>query len=95
MYLYRNFYDGVSRLYYSMFILVYVVFFEEVDFILWLIDVIFIVIIVIVIVFIWFFVCKLVDSLLVLFNKLNCDISKFSIVDKNVIIVVKELVKEL
>lgn len=91
----RNFYNGVSRPHHSTLTLAYAASSEEVDFILWLIDVIFIVTTVTVIVFIRLFVRKSVDSSLAPLNKLNHDISRLSIADKNAIIVVEEPVKEL
>ncbi|MCF7516775.1 ATP-binding protein [Pseudoalteromonas sp. L21] len=68
---------------------------EEVDFILWLIDIIFVVTTVTVIVFIRLFVRKSVDSSLAPLNQLNKDISLLSIADKSAQIVIKEPVKEL
>lgn len=91
----RNFYDGVSRPHHSTLTLAYAASSEEVDFILWLIDVIFIVTTVTVIVFIRLFVRKSVDSSLAPLNKLNRDISRISIADKNAVITIKEPVKEL
>ncbi|WP_428612396.1 sensor histidine kinase [Pseudoalteromonas sp.] len=91
----RNFYDGVSRPHHSTLTLAYAASSEEVDFILWLIDVIFIVTTVTVIVFIRLFVRKSVDSSLAPLNKLNRDISRLSIADKNAVITIKEPVKEL
>ena len=91
----RNFYDGVSRPHHTTLTLAYAASSEEVDFILWLIDVIFIVTTVTVIVFIRLFVRKSVDSSLAPLNKLNRDISRISIADKNAVITIKEPVKEL
>jgi signal transduction histidine kinase len=88
-------YDGVSKPNFKTLTLAYAASSEEVDFILWLIDIIFVVTTVTVIVFIRLFVRKSVDSSLAPLNKLNRDISKLSIADKNAIIVVEEPVKEL
>jgi len=91
----RNFYDGVSRPHHSTLTLAYAASSEEVDFILWLIDVIFIVTTVTVIVFIRLFVRKSVDSSLAPLNKLNRDISRISIADKNAVVTIKKPVEEL
>lgn len=91
----RNFFDGVSKTHHTTLTLAYAASSEKVDFILWLIDVIFVVSTVSVIVFIRLFVRKSVDSSLAPLNKLNRDISRLSIADKSAVITIKEPVKEL
>ena len=68
---------------------------EEVDFVLWLIDVIFIVTIITVIVFIRLFVRKAIDTSLAPLIKLNQDISQLSITSEGSQIFIQEPVKEL
>lgn len=68
---------------------------EEVDFVLWLIDVIFIVTTITVIVFIRLFVRKAIDTSLAPLIKLNQDISQLSIIDEGSQIFIQEPVKEL
>ena len=91
----RNFFDGVSKTHHTTLTLAYAASSEKVDFILWLIDVIFVVSTVSVIVFIRLFVRKSVDSSLAPLNQLNRDISRLSIADKSAVITIKEPVKEL
>jgi len=68
---------------------------EEVDFVLWLIDVIFIVTTITVIVFIRLFVRKAIDTSLAPLIKLNQDISQLSITSEGSQIFIQEPVKEL
>jgi signal transduction histidine kinase len=68
---------------------------EEVDFILWLIDFIFIVTTITVVVFIRLFVRKAIDTSLAPLIQLNQDISELSIQDENAQITVQHPVKEL
>lgn len=68
---------------------------EEVDFVLWLIDVIFIVSTITVIVFIRLFVRKAIDTSLAPLIKLNQDISQLSITSEGSQIFIQEPVKEL
>jgi len=68
---------------------------EEVDFVLWLIDVIFIVTTITVIVFIRLFVRKAIDTSLAPLIKLNQDISQLSITSECSQIFIQEPVKEL
>ena len=68
---------------------------EEVDFVLWLIDVIFIVTTIAVIVFIRLFVRKAIDTSLAPLIKLNQDISQLSITSEGSQIFIQEPVKEL
>ena len=76
-------------------ILAYTASSEEVDFVLWLIDVIFIVTTITVIVFIRLFVRKAIDTSLAPLVQLNKDISQLSIVSEGSEIFIKEPVKEL
>jgi len=91
----EDFIEGVNTSLQQPITLAYAASSEEVDFVLWLIDVIFVVSTVSVIVFIRLFVRKSVDSSLAPLNKLNRDISRLSIADKNAVITIKEPVKEL
>ncbi|WP_062566931.1 sensor histidine kinase [Pseudoalteromonas shioyasakiensis] len=91
----EDFIEGVNTSLQQPITLAYAASSEEVDFVLWLIDVIFVVSTVSVIVFIRLFVRKSVDSSLAPLNKLNRDISQLSIADKNAVITIKEPVKEL
>ncbi|MEG3765362.1 sensor histidine kinase [Alteromonas sp. 14N.309.X.WAT.G.H12] len=68
---------------------------EEVNFILWLIDVIFIITTITVIIFIRLFVRKAIDTALAPLSKLNADIGQLRIVDKNARISIDEPIKEL
>ncbi|MBU2978196.1 ATP-binding protein [Alteromonas sp. C1M14] len=68
---------------------------EEVNFILWLIDIIFIITTISVIIFIRLFVRKAIDTALAPLSKLNEDIGQLSIVDKNARISIDEPIKEL
>lgn len=68
---------------------------EEVNFILWLIDIIFIVTTISVIIFIRLFVKKAIDSALAPLSKLNEDIGQLSITDNNARISIEEPIKEL
>ncbi|WP_335988869.1 sensor histidine kinase [Pseudoalteromonas sp. CH_XMU1449-3] len=91
----EDFIEGVNTSLQQPITLAYAASSEEVDFVLWLIDVIFVVSTVSVIVFIRLFVRKSVDSSLAPLNKLNRDISRLSIADKSAVIIIKEPVKEL
>ena len=91
----EDFIGGVNTSLQQPITLAYAASSEEVDFVLWLIDVIFVVSTVSVIVFIRLFVRKSVDSSLAPLNKLNRDISRLSIADKSAVITIKEPVKEL
>ncbi|MCC2604664.1 sensor histidine kinase [Planctobacterium marinum] len=68
---------------------------EELNFVLWLIDIIFIVTTIAVVVFIRLFVRKSVDTGLSPLNKLNQDLCSLSIADKAAVITLDEPVQEL